>query len=197
MNKENPVNPPKILSILSTHPLPDQRDRPMGNSYWVRKGQLLAGEYPGAKDGEDARRRVRAMLDGGVTFFVDLTEKHELEPYDVVLAEEAARRGVATVHTRFPIRDASVPRRADVMTGILDAIDEAIRDGHVVYVHCWGGIGRTGTVVGCHLVRHGLTGDEALAALAEMWTTVDKHYRRPQSPETGEQRRWIREWTES
>ena len=197
MNKENPVNPPKILSILSTHPLPDQRDRPMGNSYWVRKGQLLAGEYPGAKDGEDARRRVRAMLDGGVTFFVDLTEKHELEPYDVVLAEEAARRGVATVHTRFPIRDASVPRRADVMTGILDAIDEAIRDGHVVYVHCWGGIGRTGTVVGCHLVRHGLTGDEALAALSEMWTTVDKHYRRPQSPETGEQRRWIREWTES
>ena len=169
----------------------------MGNSYWVRKGLLLAGEYPGAKDGEDARRRVRAMLDGGVTFFVDLTEVHELEPYDVVLAQEADRRGVAAVHTRFPIRDASVPRRAEVMTAILDTIDDAILAGHVVYVHCWGGIGRTGTVVGCHLVRHGLSGDEALAALATMWKVVDKHYRRPDSPETEEQRRWVRSWAVS
>jgi len=83
------------------------------------------------------------------------------------------------------------------MTGILDRIDEAITGGHVVYVHCWGGIGRTGTVVGCHLVRHGLNGDEALAALATMWKVVDKHYRRPNSPETEEQCRWIREWRES
>lgn len=169
----------------------------MGNSYWVRKGQFLAGEYPGAKDGADARKRIRAMLDGGVTVFVDLTEKHELEPYAELLAEEATCRSVATVHTRHPIRDASVPRRAEVMTGILDAIDDAIRDGHVVYVHCWGGIGRTGTVVGCHLVRHGLTGDEALAALADMWKVVDKYHRRPQSPETSEQCRWVREWRES
>jgi protein-tyrosine phosphatase len=193
----NPVNPdnPVILSTLLLPP--DQRDRPMGNSYWVRKGQFLAGEYPGAKDGADARKRVRAMLDGGVTFFVDLTEKHELDPYDVVLGQEATRRSVATVHTRFPIRDASVPRRAEVMTGILDTIDDAIRDGHVVYVHCWGGIGRTGTVVGCHLVRHGLTGDEALAALADMWKVVDKFHRRPNSPETSEQCRWVREWRES
>lgn len=169
----------------------------MGNTYWVRTRHLLAGEYPGAKDGEDARRRVRAMLDGGVTFFVDLTEQHELEPYDVVLAQEAERRGIATIHSRHPIRDAGVPRRVEVMTHILDTIDGAIGDGHVVYVHCWGGIGRTGTVVGCHLVRYGLTGDEALDALATMWRVVDKFHRRPHSPETSEQRKWIREWVES
>lgn len=87
----------------------------MGNSYWVRAGQLLAGEYRGARDGDDARRRVRAMLDGGVTYFIDLTEPHELAPYDVVLAQEAARRGIATIHTRHPIRDAGVPRRAEQM----------------------------------------------------------------------------------
>lgn len=193
---QNPVNPdnPEILSSLLLPP--DQSNRPMGNSYWVRTGRLLAGEYPGAKDGADARRRLRAMLDGGVTYFVDLTEPHELEPYDVVLAEESARRGIATVHARFPIRDVTVPKRAEEMTAILDAIDGAILAGHVVYVHCWGGIGRTGTVVGCHLVRHGLTGDEALAALAAMYRVVDKYYRRPQSPETSEQFRWVREWVE-
>ncbi|MBA3406233.1 MAG: dual specificity protein phosphatase family protein [Gemmatimonadaceae bacterium] len=34
--------------------------------------------------------------------------------------------------------------------------------GHSIYVHCWGGVGRTGTVVGCYIVRHGRTGDDAL-----------------------------------
>ncbi len=34
------------------------------------------------------------------------------------------------------------------MTQILDDIDSAIADEGVAYVHCWGGIGRTGTVVG-------------------------------------------------
>ncbi len=30
----------------------------------------------------------------------------------------------------------------------------AVANG-AVYVHCWGGVGRTGTVVGCWLLRHG------------------------------------------
>ena len=45
------------------------------------------------------------------------------------------------------------------MAGLLDAIDTAMRDGKTVYLHCWGGVGRTGNVVGCSLVRHGHTGD--------------------------------------
>ena len=45
-----------------------------------------------------------------------------------------------------------------VMKRILDDVDEAIAGGGLTYVHCWGGIGRTGTVVGCWLVRHGLEG---------------------------------------
>ena len=40
------------------------------------------------------------------------------------------------------------------MEQILDAIDRGIARGHAVYVHCWGGKGRTGTVVGCHLIRN-------------------------------------------
>lgn len=54
----------------------------------------------------------------------------------------------------------------------------------MVYVYGWGGIGRTRTVIGCHFVRHGHPGDETLAALVAMWKVVDKHQRRPQSPET-------------
>jgi ADP-ribosyl-[dinitrogen reductase] hydrolase len=171
-----------------------QTNRPIGNSYWVRGGRLLAGEYPGQKDGEAVRGRVETFLRSGVTFFLDLTEERELSRYDDVLRDAAGRLGVRAVHRRMPIRDVSVPRSPAEMSAILDAIDDALAAGHVVYVHCWGGVGRTGTVVGCHLVRHGLSGDEALAALAALWQHVDKVGRRPISPETPEQARFVREW---
>ena len=48
-----------------------------------------------------------------------------------------------------------------------------------VYVHCWGGIGRTGTTVGCWFVRHGRTGDQALAEIAERWQWMEKAIRFP------------------
>ena len=65
----------------------------------------------------------------------------------------------------MPIPDTGNPKPAQVES-ILDTIDTAIAAGRRVYVHCWGGIGRTGTIVGCYLVRHGLTGDQALAEIA-------------------------------
>ena len=63
------------------------------------------------------------------------------------------------------------------------AIDEAMSAGKAVYVHCWGGVGRTGTVVGCWLVRHGRTGEQALEQIATWWTGMEKAYRIPRSPE--------------
>ena len=64
----------------------------------------------------------------------------------------------------YGIPDRTCPSPA-TMTRILDRIDELLAAGEVVYVHCLAGIGRTGTVVGCWLVRHGTSGDDALATV--------------------------------
>jgi protein-tyrosine phosphatase len=78
------------------------------------------------------------------------------------------------------------------MKAILDHIDRAITYEKMVYVHCWGGIGRTGTVVGCYLVRHGLSGPEALERLQILRRETAKWWR--SSPETDEQRAMILSW---
>ena len=117
-------------------------------------------------------------------------------PYAGIAEDEARRLGLTVGYERHPIVDLSVPRCPQQMARILDAIDVAMRDGKTVYVHCWGGVGRTGIVVGCWLVRHGRTGDVALYQIAEWWQGVEKVYRRPISPETSEQHQYVRDWTE-
>ena len=172
-------------------------DRPIPNSYWVEPGRLAAGEYPGATEPSEAATKLRELLKSGVDHFIDLTETTDgLESYSHIAAEEARLLGKTTAWARHPICDLSVPRTPDQMMSILDAIDNALSRGGTVYVHCWGGVGRTGTVTGCWLVRHGLSGEEALEQIAEWWKGVEKSHRAPSSPETSGQRGYVMEWKE-
>jgi hypothetical protein len=148
---------------------------PTPTSYWVVPGRLLAGCYP-----EDAA----ALAAAGVTRFLDLTEEGQLAPYVDGLGSGVRWR-------RFPIRDLGVPTEAELV-GILDAIDDGLARGETVYVHCAGGLGRTGTVVACHLVRHGAAPEEALRRVAASIETTEMAGR--DSPETDEQMALVRSW---
>lgn len=170
------------------------RHRPNANTYWVND-HLLAGEYPGHWDDAVARQRLQAYLDAGVTCYIDLTQEGELAPYHDLLPDHGPG-GRRIVYHRMAIRDLGLPRSPEFMTAILDRIDQAIEAGHTVCVHCWGGIGRTGTAVGCYLVRHGLSGNEALAEIARHWQTVEKRARHPRSPEMPEQMAYVRLWAD-
>jgi hypothetical protein len=46
---------------------------PLPNSYLVPGTRLIAGEYPGARDSAEAKRRLDALLYAGVQTFIDLT----------------------------------------------------------------------------------------------------------------------------
>jgi protein-tyrosine phosphatase len=80
------------------------------------------------------------------------------------------------------------------MCETLDAIDEALARGKNVYVHCYAGVGRTGTVVGCYLVRHGMAPRDALATIARWREGRSTAHRR--SPETDNQERFVLAWSE-
>lgn len=162
--------------------------RPIEHCYWVIPGQFLAGEYPRNLDEASPPEKSNALLKAGITTFIDLTGENEgLLPY-VHLLKRAS-------HQRFWIPDFSVPTSPVDMVMILDAIDAGIERRDKVYLHCWGGVGRTGTVVGCWLARHGYQGAAALTQLRELWQQNPKSACR-NSPETKEQEQYIVHWTE-
>ncbi len=160
------------------HPLPD--------AYWVAPGRLLAGDFPGASEKHETVRRLRRLRWCGVSELVDLTASFECRRshYLKLLGEDVR-------HRRFSIPDCEVPEPEGMET-ILAAIDESLAAGRVVYVHCAGGIGRTGTVVGCWLVRHGMSGPDALERIAALRTGTPNEFL--QSPGTEGQRRYVLEW---
>ena len=157
---------------------------PILDSYVVTE-RLLAGEYPGAADPENAERRMRAFAERGVLTFVDLTHPADaLWPYEHLLPDGARR-------IAHPIVDLGTTTVVH-MTRILDDVDAALEDDRSVYVHCWGGIGRTGTVVGCWLVRHGLDDGDPVRTITRLRRGVPDAW--AASPQTAAQRAMVTGW---
>jgi len=166
---------------------------PIQNCYWVIPGKFLAGEYPRNPDEDSSLEKIGRLILAGVNTFIDLTEEDEgLLPYQPLLQQVGAD---GLTHQRFAIRDVSVPDSPDDTRAILDAIDLHLSQGKLVYLHCYGGIGRTGTIVGCWLSRHGHPGEAALHQLHHLWQQCPKSAWR-KSPETHQQEQYILHWEE-
>lgn len=141
--------------------------KPYPSSYWVYQDKLLAGYYPGDSDPAIAREKLCALLDSGIRAVINLMEEDELEcvdksliPYEPMLMELAAERGIELKLYRFSIKNLYIST-VDVMQDILKTIDHHVFALDVsVYVHCWAGEGRTGTVIGCWLMEHGISDEE-------------------------------------
>jgi hypothetical protein len=140
------------------------------------------------------------MLKAGIRSFVDLTQPRDgLEPYEPLLRRLSDEQGLDVRYARFGVPDMSTPSR-DLMARILDYITAEVAEGRPVYIHCWGGVGRTGTVAACFLTRTGLGCQQALDLVGSLFRSLppSKVARFPEgSPQTDAQRAFVRSWSDA
>lgn len=124
---------------------------------------------------------------------MDLTRAKELEPYNLLRKEETRGLELSPVHVRKPTVDYSILTKSE-MIEILDLIDSAVAERRQVVIRCWDGVGRTGTVVGCYLVRQDLSEGDAPQILREHWKIAsrEKQWRHPNTLWSSAQHQMIR-----
>ena len=172
---------------------------PFNRSYWVVPGKLLAGGYPGSENQMEEERKLKGLIQAGIRHVISLMEPQEYNrpddpfpPYVDHMESFAQKLKILVTFDQISIKDFSVPTERQ-MVRVLNQIDMCIKYEKPVYVHCWGGKGRTGTVVGCYLARHGFaTGNEVIKKIKEFRKdTVDCS---DPSPETREQIKMVINW---
>ena len=136
-------------------------------------------------------KRIKAIIDSGINKFLDLTEVDELPQYEHKINAINDSQSNRINYKRIPIKDRTVPEK-EYLKEILDIIDEESKHDRKVYVHCLRGLGRTGTVVGCYLVRNGFSGDDALQEIYRLRQGMLNAWM--QSPQTEEQKQTIINW---
>ena len=159
--------------------------KPIRNSYMVMD-RVYAGEYPRDLDEQKSTEKIKQFSQFGITHFIDLTEEGELRPYEQMLSSHMQ-------HIRFPIQDVSSPASIESVKDLIGQIHGILNesDENKVYIHCWGGVGRTGTIVGCLLShQHDFDYEKTMNALKKAFSDCPKSAYR-HTPETKEQRDFI------
>ena len=191
------------------------------------------GSKTGRPSPEESRAHLRRVLGAGVTTFVMLQEEvpaqddagawpaNDLVPLaDAERAEKypegfsryycdavsvARELGVPKepVFLHLPIADFGVPDMGELLGELFLLRDDIRKHKDIVYIHCWGGRGRAGTVGACLYLmlryKDGAAFDVSTAT-AEALTLVQRGYETrvgedgggSQSPETEEQREFVR-----
>jgi atypical dual specificity phosphatase len=117
---------------------------------WLVPGKIAGTPLPGIVNSLELD--LAALQRAGITTLITLTERDL--PLDAL-----KQAGMSNLH--LPIYDREPPTVAQIQM-LLRRMEILLAKGQVLAVHCFAGLGRTGTVLAAWWVREGLTAHEAL-----------------------------------
>ena len=137
------------LSMASKPPSMEASPPPIRprNFRWIVEGRLAGSGLP------DIPNHIVWMAEAGVRAIVSAT------PMSGAAERKARELGIEVLS--LPIEDFGIPT-AEQIDEFLAWTDARLAADQPVLVHCFAGIGRTGTLCSLWLVHHGASADEAL-----------------------------------
>ncbi len=142
--------------------------------------------YPGHVYDRDTAEDLAALHAAGVRRIVLLVDDEELARWGDIRIIELGRAAGVDIR-RYPMRDGAPPASHEVMDEVLADVDAGRAIGDVA-VACMGGVGRSGTVAACALVRGGRSAREAIDRVRAV--------RHPAAVETAGQQDFVHSWAQ-
>lgn len=103
----------------------------------------------------------------GVNTIVCLLEKPEMIARGLAL-EEYLCQELDLRFEHFSIPDRAIPSNLRAFRALVDKLDAELKQGRNLAIHCYAGIGRTGVLAGCLLIRDGMTPQAAIELMSEI-----------------------------
>ena len=155
----------------------------MTRIYWLHgpwKGKLGLAARP--RGGEWLQDEVAEWKGAGIGAVLSLLTAEEEKEFDLIKEGQTIRTG-GLEFSSFPIADMHVPRSEAKLAQTLEQVLARLWSGKNVLVHCRQGIGRTGLIAACLLIKSGMSPGAAIQAVSAA--------RGMAVPETAEQRDWL------
>ena len=170
--------------------LPPQADMPVGGKDGFLPYRPTATLIAAALSGPPSLEVMEGLRNPHLDTFLPPRRKkdrHAADPVHVAAAAERSRVEVSFGHC--PIPDLGVPE-SGIAAALVDDVIARLSAGERIYLHCWGGRGRAGTIGACVLGKlYSVSAEEALARVDAALRTREPDGR---SPEKEEQREFVR-----
>jgi protein-tyrosine phosphatase len=151
--------------------------------YWLDEtwpGKLAVAARP--RGGDWLKEDIASWQSAGINAVLSLLTPDEERDLDLRNeAREVRTQGMK--FTSYPVPDRQIPKSEAQWAEVLEKVNGNLSSGKNVLVHCRQGIGRSGLVAICLLVKKGMSPGAAVESVSAA--------RGLAVPETEEQREWI------